>query len=101
MDREEILACMSDDIKQYVDNIVDMYNAPFARKLGIQIVSLEKDTRERDWGRHRGRAEGEDGERPMAHVFPGSTAPGGPRTPPAEYPGEGRTGEGRLPARAD
>ena len=43
MDREEILACMSDEIKQYVDNIVDMYNAPFARMLGIQIVSLEKD----------------------------------------------------------
>ena len=43
MDREEILACMSDDIKQYVDNIVDMYNAPFARMMGIQIVFLEKD----------------------------------------------------------
>ena len=71
------------------------------KRLRQPVVSLEKDTRERDWGRHRGRAEGEDGERPMAHVFPGSTAPGGPRTPPAEYPGEGRTGEGRLPARAD
>ena len=39
MDREELLSKMSDDVKEYVDNVMDMYNAPFARQMGIEIVS--------------------------------------------------------------
>ena len=43
MDRDEILAVMSDDTKQYIDNIVDMYNAPYARFIGFEIDSIEPD----------------------------------------------------------
>ncbi|MDO5852475.1 MAG: PaaI family thioesterase [Thermoplasmata archaeon] len=43
MDRDAILARMSDDAKPYIDAIVDMYEAPFARYIGIEIESLEKD----------------------------------------------------------
>ena len=43
MNADELRSRMDDDVVQYLDSVVDMYNAPFARKLGIQIVSLEKD----------------------------------------------------------
>ena len=43
MDREELLSKMSDDVKEYVDNVMDMYNAPFAREMGIEIVSVSND----------------------------------------------------------
>ena len=43
MDREEILARMSEDARQYIDSVVDMYNAPFARLMGIEIVSVSED----------------------------------------------------------
>lgn len=43
MDKDELLNRMSDDVKQYADNVMDMYNAPFARMMGIEIVSLSKD----------------------------------------------------------
>ena len=43
MDREDLLSRMSDDVKGYVDNVMDMYNAPFARMMGIEIVSVSNE----------------------------------------------------------
>ena len=43
MDADDITRVMSDDIKQYADKVLEVYNAPFARRLGIEIESLEKD----------------------------------------------------------
>ncbi|MDO5861231.1 MAG: PaaI family thioesterase [Thermoplasmata archaeon] len=43
MDKDGILALMADDVKCYADAILDMYNAPYARFLGLEIESLEKD----------------------------------------------------------
>ena len=43
MDREDILAVSSDETKPYIDRIVEVYNAPFARELGIEPDLLEKD----------------------------------------------------------
>ena len=43
MDRDELLSRMSEDVRQYADNIMDMYNAPFAHMMGLEIVSLSKD----------------------------------------------------------
>lgn len=43
MDREELLARMSDDTKQYIDSAWDMYNAPFARFMGVEVVSIGSD----------------------------------------------------------
>ncbi len=43
MNRDEILAKMSDDTKQYIDSVFDMYNAPFARLMGVEIASIERD----------------------------------------------------------
>ena len=43
MDRDEILARMSEDTKQYIDSVIDMYNAPFTRFIGLEIESIEKD----------------------------------------------------------
>lgn len=43
MDRDDILARMSEDMKGRVDEAVEMYNAPFARLLGIEIESIERD----------------------------------------------------------
>ena len=37
MDKDEILARMSEDTKQYIDSVIDMYNAPFARFIGLEI----------------------------------------------------------------
>ncbi len=31
---------MSEDARQYADRVCDMYNAPFARVMGIEIVSV-------------------------------------------------------------
>ena len=43
MDREELLPLMSEDTKQYADRVIDVFNAPFAREMGIEIESIEKD----------------------------------------------------------
>ena len=43
MDREAILGALSDDCKQYVDKVIEVYQAPFARDLGIEIDSISKD----------------------------------------------------------
>lgn len=43
MDRQDILDRMSDDTKCFIDTAVEMYEAPFARFLGIEIESIERD----------------------------------------------------------
>ncbi len=43
MDRDEILLRMSDDTRMHIDSVMDMYLAPFARLIGIEIDSIEKD----------------------------------------------------------
>ena len=43
MNADELRSRMDDDIVQYSDNVLDMYNAPFARMMGIEIVSLSED----------------------------------------------------------
>lgn len=43
MDRDEILGRMSEDTRQYIDSVMDMYGAPFARFLGVEIESIERD----------------------------------------------------------
>ena len=43
MDREELLPKMSEETRQYADRVMDMYSAPFARQMGIEIVSVEAD----------------------------------------------------------
>lgn len=43
MDRDEVLGRMSDDIRQCIDAVMDMYNAPFARFIGLEIESIDRD----------------------------------------------------------
>lgn len=43
MDKDELVSKMSEDTVQYADAVMDMYNAPFARMMGIEIVSIAKD----------------------------------------------------------
>ena len=43
MDREELLKRMSDDTKQYADRIIDVFNAPFAQMMGLDIESVKSD----------------------------------------------------------
>ena len=43
MDRDELLPKMSDDTKEYVDRVLEVFNAPFARELGIEIESVSKE----------------------------------------------------------
>ncbi len=43
MNADELRSRMDDDVVQYLDSVVDMYNAPFARMMGIEIVSISKD----------------------------------------------------------
>ncbi len=43
MNREELAARMSEDTKVYADRVMDMYNAPFAREMGIEVLSVEAD----------------------------------------------------------
>ena len=40
MDREDLLSRMSDDVKEYVDDVMKVYNVRFARQMGIEIVSV-------------------------------------------------------------
>ena len=43
MEKEDLLARMSEDTKQYADRIMDLYKAPFARHMGIEIESVSMD----------------------------------------------------------
>lgn len=43
MNADELRSRMDDDVVQYLDSVVDMYNAPFARMMGIEVVSVSKD----------------------------------------------------------
>lgn len=43
MDAEDIAGRMSPDIRHLVDRVVTMYEAPFARFLGVEIESIEAD----------------------------------------------------------
>ncbi|MBQ3684958.1 MAG: PaaI family thioesterase [Candidatus Methanomethylophilaceae archaeon] len=46
MNIEELRSRMSPDVQCYAERIMDMYNAPFARFLGIDIVSVTADSAE-------------------------------------------------------
>jgi acyl-CoA thioesterase len=37
MDRVELLERLSDEAKVHIDRVWDMYNAPFARQMGIEV----------------------------------------------------------------
>ena len=43
MDKDDLLPKMSEDTREYADRVISMYNAPFAREMGIEIVSVERD----------------------------------------------------------
>ncbi len=44
MDKEELIPLMSEDSVEYADRVLDVFDAPFAREMGIKIesVSLEE-----------------------------------------------------------
>ena len=43
MDREELIPLMSEDTKQYADRALEVFNAPFAREMGIEIESIDSE----------------------------------------------------------
>jgi acyl-CoA thioesterase len=43
MELEDLRSRMSPDAQQYAERTLDMYNAPFARVLGIEIESIDLD----------------------------------------------------------
>ncbi len=43
MNDEELRVRMLEDVKAYADNVTDMYNAPFARMMGMEVVSISTD----------------------------------------------------------
>jgi len=43
MDVEELQTRMSDDTKQYADRVMELYEAPFARHMGVEIESVSLD----------------------------------------------------------
>jgi acyl-CoA thioesterase len=43
MDKSELLQRMSDDTKQYADRVLEVFNAPFAREMGLEIESVSMD----------------------------------------------------------
>lgn len=43
MEMEELLTKMSDDTKQYAERVMELYEAPFARHMGVEIDSVSKD----------------------------------------------------------
>lgn len=43
MEREEIISRMSEDTRGRIDAVMEMYDAPFARFLGIEIESIGTD----------------------------------------------------------
>lgn len=43
MNRQEVLERMSEDTRPHIDAVMDMYEAPYARFIGIEIGSIESD----------------------------------------------------------
>ena len=43
MDREALLGKMSDDTKQYVDRVIEVFDAPFAQHMGLEIESISSE----------------------------------------------------------
>jgi len=43
MDREELLPLMSEDTKQYVDRVLDVFSAPYAQHMGLKIEKISMD----------------------------------------------------------
>jgi acyl-CoA thioesterase len=43
MDREQLLPRMSEDTKQYADRVLEVFDAPFAREMGVEIESVKAD----------------------------------------------------------
>ena len=43
MDREELLSVLAPEVRDRIDRVEEMYNAPFARMMGIEPVSIKKD----------------------------------------------------------
>ncbi|MBO4552449.1 MAG: PaaI family thioesterase [Candidatus Methanomethylophilaceae archaeon] len=43
MNDEDFLSKMSPDTHQYLERIKDLYSAPFARELGVEVESISKD----------------------------------------------------------
>lgn len=43
MDREELLSILAPDLRKYIDRVEEMYNAPFARMMGIELASVTAD----------------------------------------------------------
>ena len=44
MDDAELLSKMSPDTHVYLDRIKDLYDAPFARELGVEVENVSKDS---------------------------------------------------------
>ncbi len=43
MNMDELMARMSEDTRCHADRVMDMYGAPFARHMGVEIVRIEAD----------------------------------------------------------
>ena len=43
MDRDEVLSRMDENLRPHIDDVMRMYEAPFARFLGLEIVSVSMD----------------------------------------------------------
>ncbi len=43
MEKEELLSLMTDDTKQYADRVMEVFDAPFARHMGVELISLSKE----------------------------------------------------------
>ena len=43
MNMDELRSRMSEDVLEYADRVMAMYEAPFARAMGIEIESVERD----------------------------------------------------------
>jgi len=43
MEKNELIPLMSEDSKQYADRVLDVFDAPFARQMGIEIESISLD----------------------------------------------------------
>ena len=43
MNMDDLKSRMSSDSLQYAERVMDMYNAPFAREMGLEIKSISLD----------------------------------------------------------
>lgn len=46
MEIDELRSKMSPDMAEHADRLLDMYTAPYARFLGLEVVSIERDRTE-------------------------------------------------------